>query len=119
MNRSRLAPRLPAALACLAAAMAAPAAWAAYPERPIRFIVPQSPGGASDTVGRTVARSLTDRLGQQLVVDNRPGATGNIGHEIVKNATADGYTLLMGTPGTLTIMQYVQKNVPYNTPRSA
>ena len=75
---------------------------AAYPERPIRFIIPQSPGGASDTVGRVVARNLSDRLGQQLVVDNRPGATGNLGHEIVKHATPDGYTLLLTAPNLVT-----------------
>jgi len=80
----------------------APNASAQYPERPIRFIVPQSPGGASDTVARVVARGLSDRLGQQVVVDNRPGATGNIGHEIVKHATPDGYTLLLTAPNLVT-----------------
>ena len=82
--------------------LAASTAHAKYPERPIRFIIPQSPGGASDTVGRVVARGLSDRLGQQVVVDNRPGATGNIGHEIVKHATPDGYTLLLTAPNLVT-----------------
>jgi len=82
--------------------LAASTAHAQYPERPIRFIIPQSPGGASDTVGRVVARGLSDRLGQQVVVDNRPGATGNIGHEIVKHATPDGYTLLLTAPNLVT-----------------
>jgi tripartite-type tricarboxylate transporter receptor subunit TctC len=82
--------------------LAASTAHAQYPERPIRFIIPQSPGGASDTVGRVVARGLSDRLGQQVVVDNRPGATGNIGHEIVKHAIPDGYTLLLTAPNLVT-----------------
>src|SRR4051812_27409107 len=61
----------------------------AYPQRPIRLIIPQSPGGASDTVGRIVAQKLSERLGHQLVADNRPGATGNIGAELVAHAWPD------------------------------
>lgn len=78
------------------------AAESAYPQRPIRLIIPQSPGGASDTVGRTVAQKLSDRLGQQLVADNRPGATGNIGAELVAHATPDGYTMLLTAPNLVT-----------------
>jgi tripartite-type tricarboxylate transporter receptor subunit TctC len=73
-----------------------------YPQRPIRFLVPQSPGGASDTVARVVAQRLGERLGQQLVVDNRPGATGNIGHEMVATALGDGYTMLLTAPNLVT-----------------
>ena len=73
-----------------------------YPQRPIRFLIPQSPGGASDTVGRIVAQKLGERLGQQLVVDNRPGATGNIGHELVARASPDGYTMLLTAPNLVT-----------------
>ena len=75
---------------------------AAYPQRPIRLIIPQSPGGASDTVGRVVAQKLGERLGQQIVADNRPGATGNIGAELVAHATPDGYTLLLTAPNLVT-----------------
>ena len=75
---------------------------AAYPQRPIRLIIPQSPGGASDTVGRAVAQKLGERLGQQVVSDNRPGATGNVGAEIVKNAAPDGYTMLLTAPNLVT-----------------
>jgi len=89
-------------LAVCVAGLAASSAHAQYPDRPIRFIIPQSPGGASDTVGRVVARGLADRLRQQVVVDNRPGATGNIGHEIVQHATPDGYTLLLTAPNLVT-----------------
>src|SRR4051812_24412630 len=92
-----------AVAACLCVtAISAHAADAAYPSRPIRFIIPQSPGGASDTVGRIVAQKLSDSFGQQVVVDNRPGATGNIGHEMVAKATPDGYTLLMTAPNLVT-----------------
>lgn len=78
------------------------AADAVYPQRPVRLIIPQSPGGASDTVGRVVAQKLGERLGQQIVSDNRPGATGNVGAEIVKNASPDGYTLLLTAPNLVT-----------------
>ena len=73
-----------------------------YPQRPIRFLIPQSPGGASDTVGRIVAQRLAERMGQQFVVDNRPGATGNIGHELVAHASPDGYTMLLTAPNLVT-----------------
>jgi tripartite-type tricarboxylate transporter receptor subunit TctC len=91
---------LAAALGCIAPG--AVGADGAYPQRPIRLIIPQSPGGASDTVGRVVAQRLGERLGQQIVADNRPGATGNIGAELVAKATPDGYTLLLTAPNLVT-----------------
>ena len=97
--------RIIAQLVCAigaAAAFAAGAAETRYPERPIRLIIPQSPGGASDTVGRIVAQRLGERLGQQIVADNRPGATGNIGAEMVARATPDGYTMLLTAPNLVT-----------------
>jgi tripartite-type tricarboxylate transporter receptor subunit TctC len=97
--------RFTAQLMCAIAAAAAFAAGAAetrYPDRPIRLIIPQSPGGASDTVGRIVAQRLGERLGQQIVADNRPGATGNIGAEMVARATPDGYTMLLTAPNLVT-----------------
>jgi tripartite-type tricarboxylate transporter receptor subunit TctC len=92
------------ALTCSAvsAAHAAQSAEAAYPQRPVRLIIPQSPGGASDTVGRTVAAKLSEGLSQQVVSDNRPGATGNIGAELVANANPDGYTMLLTAPNLVT-----------------
>ena len=68
-----------------------------YPTRPIRLIVAFAPGGAPDIIGRIVAQRLNERVGQPVIVDNRPGATGNIGAEIVAKATADGYTLFLAT----------------------
>ena len=90
------------AAAALAAPLSALASDIAYPQRPIRFLIPQSPGGASDTVGRIIAQKLGENLGQQLVVDNRPGATGNIGAEMVARAMPDGYTMLLTAPNLVT-----------------
>jgi tripartite-type tricarboxylate transporter receptor subunit TctC len=94
---------LRASLAGLAAlAGSAPAAEPAYPERPIRLIIPQATGGGSDTIGRFMAQKLGEALGQQFVVDNRPGAAGMLGADLVKQANADGYTLLLGAIDTIT-----------------
>jgi len=75
---------------------------AAYPEHSIRVIVPYPPGGNIDITARTITPGLTEMLGVQVVVDNRGGAGGTIGSEIAAKATADGYTMLMGSTGTLT-----------------
>ncbi len=89
-------------------------AQAAYPTKPIRLVVPFSPGGVTDTGGRVVAEKLSALLGQQIVVDNRPGASGNIGTQAVATAEPDGYTLVLGYDGTLVINPHLQK-VPFDT----
>ena len=76
---------------------------ASYPNRPIRMIVPFAPGGASDFVARIISPKLSELLGQQIVVDNRPGASGNIGMELAAKAPADGYTIYLGNIGTIAI----------------
>jgi tripartite-type tricarboxylate transporter receptor subunit TctC len=85
-----------------------------YPARPIRFICPYVPGGAGDIFTRTVGQKLSEALGQAVVVDNRPGANGGIGTDIVAKAQPDGYTLLMGNSGPLTINPVLYKKVPYD-----
>ncbi len=88
------------------------AAAADYPQRPVRLVVPYSAGGSTDTVARITAARLTERLGQQIVVDNRTGAGTIIGTEIVKSTTADGHVLLMATP-PLAVNPSLRASVPY------
>ena len=87
---------------------------AAYPERPVRVIIPFPPGGGTDLVGRIIAGVLTERLGVTFVPDNRVGAGGAIGAEIAAKAAPDGYTLLVGTPGSMTINPAMIANLAYD-----
>jgi tripartite-type tricarboxylate transporter receptor subunit TctC len=89
------------------------AAAAQYPNRPVKLIVPFPPAGATDVVGRLVAAKLGDRLGQPVVVDNKPGAGGAIGSDLVAKSPADGYTLLIATTSTHSIGPTLQK-LPYD-----
>src|SRR3979411_3056868 len=79
------------------------AAQSNYPQRPVRMVVPFAPGGASDFVGRIMQAKMSEELGQQLVIDNRTGAAGNIGVEVAARASPDGYTILLGNIGTMAI----------------
>lgn len=94
---------------CLGMALAGSAAHAAYPDKPIRLVIPYPPGGATDVIGRIVALKLGEQLGQQVVVDNRGGAGGDIGAEAVAKAPADGYTLLMGALTSHSTMATLEK----------
>jgi tripartite-type tricarboxylate transporter receptor subunit TctC len=82
-----------------------------YPSRPITLVIPQAPGGGSDTIGRYIAEKLKDRLGQPIVAENRPGAAGMLGAAAVKRAPADGYTLLLGAIDTI-VTPLVSRNPP-------
>lgn len=86
----------------------------AYPSRPIRMIVPYPPGGSTDPTGRAFAAWLTEALGQQVVVDNRPGAGATIGHGLAAKATPDGYTILLGTSGGLATSPALGAKLPYD-----
>jgi len=95
MRSNRLARALLAAALCIAGAAAAQD----YPNRPIRLVVPFPPGGASDILGRVVSERLGPIYGQNIVVENRPGASGHVGAQLVAKAPGDGYTLMIGTIG--------------------
>jgi len=89
----------------------------AYPARPIKFIVPWPAGGVADTIARVTAEKLSASLGQNLIVENRPGASGNIGMAAAAAAPADGYTLVLTPTNSLTVNQTLYKNLPFDTAR--
>jgi tripartite-type tricarboxylate transporter receptor subunit TctC len=84
-----------------------------YPTRPVRLVVPFAPGGATDALGRVIAASLGERLGQQVVVENRPGGGGTLGAEVGARATPDGYTLLLGSAESFGMTEGVRKRLAY------
>ena len=95
--------------------LASPLALAdSYPNKPIKAIVPFAPGSATDQIGRAFAAKIAETLGQPVVVENRPGANGMIGADVVAEAPADGYTLLFGTNSTNAALKSLVKNLPYN-----
>lgn len=108
-----------AALLCVAAINGpqAEAAGPAYPARPIRMVVPFPPGGATDLLARVLAQRLGESLGQQVVVDNRPGAGGTLGSRLMLDAQPDGYTILMGTTSTHAIGPHLYAKPPYDPAR--
>jgi tripartite-type tricarboxylate transporter receptor subunit TctC len=108
-------PNAVAPLLLLCAALVAASATAQqYPARPVRFVVPFPPGGSVDTLARTIGARLGDRLGQQVIVDNRPGGNGNIGMEIVAQARPDGYTILVGYIANLAIAPSLYVKLPFD-----
>jgi tripartite-type tricarboxylate transporter receptor subunit TctC len=115
-NRIRITRRAAAALvASLLCVAAAPAvAQASWPSRAVRIVVPFPAGGTTDILARAVAPELAKAFGQQFVIDNRSGAGGNVGAEIVAHAPPDGYTLLMGTVGTHGINRALYSRLPYD-----
>ncbi|MBY0440185.1 MAG: tripartite tricarboxylate transporter substrate binding protein [Burkholderiales bacterium] len=100
--------------AALAALVVAAAAQAQFPDRPLRLIVPFAPGGNIDLTARTIAPGMSQALGQPVVVDNRSGAGGRIGAEVAAKSAPDGYTLLLGSSGSLTINPVFGTNVSYD-----
>jgi tripartite-type tricarboxylate transporter receptor subunit TctC len=102
------------AAALLLVLCAAPAA-AQYPARPIRLLVPNPPGGASDAIARVVAPRLGEALGQPIVVENRPGSNGNLSSELAARAAPDGYTLLLGQDSQIVISPHLYAGLPVDT----
>jgi len=110
-----MSPRRASLAALLSVAAAAgPLHAQAYPSRTVRLLVPTTPGGSLDTLARIVAQRLADRLGQQVIVDNRPGAGGTIAGEMTAKAAPDGHTLLLGSVAALASNVSIAKNLPYH-----
>jgi tripartite-type tricarboxylate transporter receptor subunit TctC len=105
-------------LAALVLGVPAPSSAQNWPERPVKLIVPFAPGGPIDTMARFMAQPLTARLGQSVVIENRPGAGGTIGTRAVAAAEPDGYTLLFGSSGTLAVAPALYDNLEYNPVKS-
>lgn len=105
------------AAALLSLLLAVPVAAAAYPEKPLRLVVPFAAGGTNDVIARLVGRSITDALGQQVILDNRGGAGGAVGVEIAARAAPDGYTLLIGGVGNLAVNPTLYPKLPYDPVR--
>ena len=104
-----------AALICAWIALPAIADW--QPSRPVKLVVPFAPGGQPDVVARTLAEPLSKALGQPVVIENRPGAGGNIAAEYVARSAPDGHTLLVGTNGPLAVSPALARNLPYDVVR--
>jgi tripartite-type tricarboxylate transporter receptor subunit TctC len=103
------------AIAAAAALASPPVVGQQYPVKPIRVIVPFAPGGPSDLLARTVGQKLTESWGQSVIIENRTGANGIVGCELVAKSLPDGYTLVMGTPGTHGINASLFPKLPYDT----
>jgi tripartite-type tricarboxylate transporter receptor subunit TctC len=97
-----------------AALLPAALAQGAYPNKPVKIVVAFTAGGPTDVVARLIGQKLTDKWGQQIVVENKPGAAGLLGSEFVAKSPADGYTLLMATAGNLTVNQHLYRNVKFD-----
>jgi len=110
MNASRI---FAVAAWCLVSAVNAET----YPAKPIRFIVPFPPGGPTDVLARVLGQKLAEQMGQPVVLDNRPGAGGNLGPELAAKSAPDGYTLLLGAVGTLTISPHLYAKLNYDPVR--
>jgi len=105
------------ATACLVGVIAPATAQDGWPSRPVRLVVPSSPGGGTDTYARFLAQGLGEGLKQQFLVDNRPGGGGNIGAEMAARAAPDGYTYLVSSSPALVVNPSLFKNLPYNVER--
>lgn len=103
-----------ATAAAFAFAAAGPQAAAAYPDKPVRLIIPFAPGGSTDILGRLLAEALHPILGQPVIVENKPGAGGNIGGDFVARSAPDGYTLLLAAAGPTVINPSLYANMPFN-----
>jgi len=114
MKREHMISLVAAFPVALAVMLAGPAMAQSYPSRPIRMIVPFPAGGATDILARALSQKLGEKIGQTVVVDNRPGAGGTIGADAASKSPADGYTLLLATSSTHSIGPAINPKIPYN-----
>lgn len=118
LTKRRILARAAALCACAGLLGSAPLALAAgYPDKPVTIYVGFSAGGPTDMVARVLAEKLAQKFGQSFIVDNRAGASGAVAANLVKKAGADGYTLMLGSSSTLSIIPYVQKGIQYDAAR--
>src|SRR3989475_13173515 len=98
-------------LAAFALGFASAAPAQSYPTRPIKIVIPFPPGNTMDIMPRLIGPRMTERMGQQIIVENRPGASGMLGLEVVARAAPDGYTIAAGQGGNLTVLPHTSKNI--------
>ncbi len=103
-----------ATAAIVVAALAQHAAAQAYPTKPIRIVVPYAAGGITDILARALGQKLGEALGQQVVIDNRPGANSQVGAEMVAHAAPDGYTLMVSADTTFVMIPHLMSKLPYD-----
>src|SRR3989442_1802953 len=114
-SSSRSMKALAAILAAAALSLAAPVALSqTYPSKPVRLVVPFAAGGTTDTVARLLSQKLPERLGQPVIVENRPGGDSIIGAEAVAKAAPDGYTKFLTTSSTIALLHHTTKELPYD-----
>ena len=113
----RLVTRLASGIAAGIFALANSAAAQNFPTKPIRLVVPFAPGGSSEIIARTVAQKMSENMGHQVIVDNKPGGAGNIAMQEVARAAPDGYTLILGHVGTLAVNPYMFSKLPFDVNR--
>src|SRR6266446_9498333 len=114
MRRTRMRPLRVFALAAFALGFSAAAFAQSWPSKPIKIIVPFPPGNTTDIMSRLIGPRITERLGQPVLVENRPGASGMLGLDFVAKAAPDGYTLAAGQGGNLVVLPHTSKNIPYD-----
>src|SRR5579862_3329938 len=95
-------------------ALTQPAAAQGFPSKPIRLVVPFAPGGSSEIIARTVSQKMSESMGQQVIIDYKPGGAGNIAMLDVAHAAPDGYTLIIGHIGTLAVNPFMFSKLPYD-----
>src|SRR5215472_10826949 len=103
-----------AGFGCLALLETLPAIGDSYPDRPIRIVAPFPAGGLVDVLARALGDEMTKSMHQPVIIENRPGAGGNVGAEFVARSSADGYTLLMTSPGIQSINQFLYRAMPFD-----